>query len=92
MKIRPITGIAMTKIHAILPPTINAIIAEKMSINGALTTILIAIANEFCALVTSVVILVTKLEAWKWSIFSNENDSTFAYKSLLKFLAKPEEA
>ena len=67
----------------------KAIIAEKMSINGALTTILIVIANEFCVLVTSVVILVTKLEAWKWSIFSKEKDSTFLYKSCLKFLAKP---
>jgi hypothetical protein len=41
---------------------------------------------------TSVVILVTKLDAWNLSILENENYVIFSYISCLKFFAKPADA
>ena len=68
-----INGIIATKMKTMLPPAIIAIIAEKIIINGALITIRIHIWNDIWTLLTSVVILVIKLEDENLSMLANQN-------------------
>ena len=78
--------------NPIIPPPTKVITAEKININGALTTIRIIIWKPIWMLLISVVILVTKDEAENLSILVNEKLANFLYKSLLKLAANPTEA
>ena len=65
-------GITTMKIQARLPPMINAITTEKISIIGQRNAVRTSIIYENCTLFTSVVIRVTSEGVENLSMFSNE--------------------
>ena len=72
----PSTGSTNRKIQAILPPIMKAMTKANTSMSGERIARRIIIMNANCTLVTSVVILVTREEVRKWSMFSKEKPWT----------------
>ena len=85
----PRSGTTTTKVSASLPPMMNAMVIAKMSMKGDLTAVLMIIMKEFCTLVMSVVILVTREDVENLSMFPKENCWTLLNMSDLRFPANP---
>ncbi len=83
-------GATNANIHAIRPPSRNAITKANIIIKGARTAILVSIINAFWTFVTSVVILVTRELVENLSILSKEKSLTASYISIRRFLPNPQ--